>query len=312
MTEHYSKQIEELSKDLSLEFVEDWEDIFHMALKRALRDLPHITQDAIDHAEALLASCMISARDDGDLIVLSELRSPDGRAGVTRGLQSVTYVEPERRDHVVMAQVHQEDNEQSSRDKGSGDLPVGVQPGTRHDGSPKAKRTVRLRKGGGCVVHDDNELRSVQEDEYLPEYLPGRVRRVSRGQGLPKKTDNLPEELQQAAGHEDLEHNYTEALVSEESLLDVDWGVRGDHTPLFSDRDQLMTPKKRVFLPASLDVLDDDTWSSPRLNNVNQEKQTSSPKEFFKIRRHYNGQKDDRLDLACREKMALVGRLEFI
>ena len=56
LEEHYKKELDKVLEDLSKIMVQDWKPAFQVATRWARRNLPHIAQDAIDHAEALIAS----------------------------------------------------------------------------------------------------------------------------------------------------------------------------------------------------------------------------------------------------------------
>lgn len=61
LMEHYEKCLEDFLEELGSHLTPDWKEAFQVAVRWARRNLPRITQDVIDHAEAL-----ITARMDGE------------------------------------------------------------------------------------------------------------------------------------------------------------------------------------------------------------------------------------------------------
>ena len=66
LQDHYQKRLEKLLQDLPGDLTRDWREAFIVATRWACRNLPRITQDVLDQAEALIITC----RSD------SERRSP--------------------------------------------------------------------------------------------------------------------------------------------------------------------------------------------------------------------------------------------
>ncbi len=62
LMEHYEKCLEEFLKDLTGLLTPGWREAFQVAVRWAQKNLPRITQDAIDHTEALI-SAQVDARD---------------------------------------------------------------------------------------------------------------------------------------------------------------------------------------------------------------------------------------------------------
>ncbi|KAE8277358.1 hypothetical protein D5F01_LYC24725 [Larimichthys crocea] len=56
LMEHYEKCLEEFLEDLSGFLTPDWKGAFEVAVRWARKNLPRISQDAIDHTEALIAA----------------------------------------------------------------------------------------------------------------------------------------------------------------------------------------------------------------------------------------------------------------
>ena len=56
LEDHYKMELDKVLEELSKLMVRDWEPAFQVATRWARRNLPHVAQDAIDHAEALIAS----------------------------------------------------------------------------------------------------------------------------------------------------------------------------------------------------------------------------------------------------------------
>ncbi|KAM7365193.1 hypothetical protein PAMP_010818 [Pampus punctatissimus] len=59
LTEHYGKCLEEFLEDLAGFLTPDWKGAFEVAVRWARRNLPRITQDAIDHTEALITARVV-------------------------------------------------------------------------------------------------------------------------------------------------------------------------------------------------------------------------------------------------------------
>ena len=58
LEDYYKNNLEGILADLSNDLVEGWKSSFEVATRWARKNLPHITQDVIDHAEALITSCV--------------------------------------------------------------------------------------------------------------------------------------------------------------------------------------------------------------------------------------------------------------
>lgn len=56
LEDHYKMELDKVLDELSKVMVLDWKPAFQVATRWARRNLPHIAEDAIDHAEALIAS----------------------------------------------------------------------------------------------------------------------------------------------------------------------------------------------------------------------------------------------------------------
>ena len=56
LVEHYKTELDRVLEELSEIMVRDWQPAFQVATRWARRNLPHITRDALDHAEAMIAS----------------------------------------------------------------------------------------------------------------------------------------------------------------------------------------------------------------------------------------------------------------
>lgn len=54
---HYTEGLETILAELSKDLSSDWKTAFEVAARWARKNLPRITQDAIDHAEALITTC---------------------------------------------------------------------------------------------------------------------------------------------------------------------------------------------------------------------------------------------------------------
>ncbi|KAK3506087.1 hypothetical protein QTP70_005342, partial [Hemibagrus guttatus] len=57
LQDHYRDGLENMLKDLTKQFDPDWKAAFEVATRWARRNLPRITQEVLDHAEALIMSC---------------------------------------------------------------------------------------------------------------------------------------------------------------------------------------------------------------------------------------------------------------
>lgn len=73
LEEHYTKGLETLIADLKEDLVPDWKPAFEVATRWARRNLSRVTQDVLDHAEALIAS---SVEGEGEVVVRQEAPPP--------------------------------------------------------------------------------------------------------------------------------------------------------------------------------------------------------------------------------------------
>lgn len=60
LEEHYLKRLESMLEDLERDLVPDWRPAFEVAKRWARRNLPRITQECLDHAEALVTSRFVT------------------------------------------------------------------------------------------------------------------------------------------------------------------------------------------------------------------------------------------------------------
>ena len=56
LEEHYQTELDKVLDELSTVMVRDWQPAFQVATRWARRNLPHVTQDTLEHAEALIAA----------------------------------------------------------------------------------------------------------------------------------------------------------------------------------------------------------------------------------------------------------------
>ena len=56
LEEHYRTELDKVLDELSVVMVRDWHPAFQVAVRWARRNLPHISADALEHAEALIAA----------------------------------------------------------------------------------------------------------------------------------------------------------------------------------------------------------------------------------------------------------------
>ncbi|CAK6984936.1 hypothetical protein D5F01_LYC25055 [Scomber scombrus] len=66
LRDHYKDGLEIILKGLSRELNQDWKTQFEVACRWAKRDLARVSQDVLDHAEALIASCGKEEGEQGE------------------------------------------------------------------------------------------------------------------------------------------------------------------------------------------------------------------------------------------------------
>ena len=68
LEDHYTTGLETLLSDLTKDLTKDWKTAFLVATRWAKRNLPRMTQDVVDHAEALISTCAaMEEEEDSDL-----------------------------------------------------------------------------------------------------------------------------------------------------------------------------------------------------------------------------------------------------
>ncbi|KAK3518296.1 hypothetical protein QTP86_003740 [Hemibagrus guttatus] len=96
LQDHYRDGLENMLKDLTKQFDPDWKAAFEVATRWARRNLPRITQEVLDHAEALIMSCGetegerdgVSVDAEGDLQQEEAQRTKRGHGAVLSASQT--------------------------------------------------------------------------------------------------------------------------------------------------------------------------------------------------------------------------------
>lgn len=137
LQEHYEARLEAQLEEISGLLVPDWKLPFQVAIRWAKRNLPHVTQDVIDHTEAL-----ITARRDGNP------QPQTGTIGQAYRPQQTTVTVATMTEGTSerAGQVSQSAQVEPFRDR---DLqPPQIKP-------PREKRQGRLRGQGGVALTED-------------------------------------------------------------------------------------------------------------------------------------------------------------
>lgn len=95
LQDHYEDGLETLLGEISELLVRDWKEPFQVAVRWVKRNLPHVTQEVIDHAEAL-----IMARGDGDDQPQAEATIPAQRRQQTTATETTNP--PQRRQQATV------------------------------------------------------------------------------------------------------------------------------------------------------------------------------------------------------------------
>lgn len=140
LKEHYENCLKEFQADLTGIITPDWKDAFEVAVRWARRNLPRITQDTIDHAEALITATQV------EVDALAQQQSSE-----QVDLQTQTHAEKKksRRD---IHQVKQPADHQSTSC-----LPQ----------KEKAQVPKRRRRGSGIVLTEDSPPHTEPEQQVV-------------------------------------------------------------------------------------------------------------------------------------------------
>ena len=147
LQDHYESGLEILLEEISGLLVQDWKSPFEVAVRWAKRNLPHVTQEVIDHVEAL-----ITARGDGNnqpqAGVTEQTHGPQQTTATVATMTEGTSQRTEQVSQSAQAEPHQDQDFQ----------PPQMEP-------PQEQRQPSLRGPRGVVLTEDLLLGIEEESE---------------------------------------------------------------------------------------------------------------------------------------------------
>lgn len=100
LTEHYQNNLSVILEELSDFLIPDWKSAFQVAVRWATRNLPRLSQDVVDHTEALIAARVTSAvsrqGQDRPQGVLEASNGTQTQVDVTAQIQTQTQRAPKQ------------------------------------------------------------------------------------------------------------------------------------------------------------------------------------------------------------------------
>ncbi|KAK2808422.1 hypothetical protein Q5P01_000626 [Channa striata] len=173
LEEHYKESLDRVLADLSKQLTKDWKTAFLVATKWARRNLPKVTQVVIDHAEALITSCM-AEQEQGDVVPESQ---PTPLSAPAQPVQPQVHTSQEAaQTRTAASQPTGTCSVATNTERVSGLLPGGAGDVGKEDippilqqGPPKEQRPERRGLGtNACVVAEDSLLECIQEEGEEP------------------------------------------------------------------------------------------------------------------------------------------------
>lgn len=147
LMEHYETKLDDLLEDIGGYLTPDWRSAFEVAVRWARRNLPRITRDAIEHAEA-----MIAAR--------TEMRDPpqdQTRTGLERSkLQQPGNLDNSRTGH--------QQGPKTTVATMTEHLDVRMDRTAHKTPSPKQRREKKSAKNRGMVLMEMDEIQELEEE----------------------------------------------------------------------------------------------------------------------------------------------------
>lgn len=295
LEEHYSKQIDVMRGELAAEMSLDWKECFQMAVRRARRDLPHITQEVLDHAEALVTACVATAAE--------RVPRPAGREATEDGERGAVQEQAQPPPRTV--EIAQQTEPQPLQQR------VSVQ----------VLRPAELRQEMGTMTEERSfwtpaSSQAIQQEAQVQEEAqpasplqqrPPRTRGARQGCVIPESDFLL--ELEEVDSSHDGGQGSQPPLVVEESprdslLEEREDEVRQDRTPVLVPTSQ----RSRVDPGAPGDAQDDAGGSLVMDGSSEQQNLTSTPKQYYSVKRHIHTERK-MIDwgLSVRKKWVFLG-----
>lgn len=293
LEEHYSKQIDVMKGELAAEMSLDWKECFQMAVRRARRDLPHITQEVLDHAEAPVTTCVATATE--------RVPQPAGREATEDRERGSVQAQPPPRTIEMAQQTEPQPLKQR----------VSVQ----------VLRPAELRQDMGTMTEERSfwtpaPSQAIQQEAQVQEEArpasplqqrPPRARGARQGCVIPESDSLL--ELEEVDSSHDGGQGSQPALVVEESprhslLEEREDEVRQDRTPILVPTSQ----RSREDPGAPGDAQDDAGGSLVMDSSSEQQNLTSTPKQYYSVKRHIHTERK-MIDwgLSIRKKWVFLG-----
>ncbi|KAL3995683.1 immunoglobulin superfamily member 9B [Sarotherodon galilaeus] len=295
LEKHYSKQIDVMRGELAAEMSLDWNDCFQMAVRRARRDLPHITQEVLDHAEALVTACAATA--------MERVPQPAGNEAT-------------------------EDEERGSVQEHAQPPPRSVEMAQQTDPQPLKQRVsvqvlrpAEMRQDMGTMTEERSywtpvPSQAIQQEAQVQEEArpapplqqrPPRARGARQGCVIPESNFLLElEELD--SSHEGGQDSQPALVVGEsprDSLLEErEDEVRQDRTPIL-----VPTSQRSREDPGSPANAQDDAGRSLGMDSSSEQQNlTSTPKQYYSVKRHIHTERK-MIDwgLSIRKKWVFLG-----
>ncbi|KAL3966294.1 hypothetical protein ACER0C_031691 [Sarotherodon galilaeus] len=165
LEEHYMAGLETMLVDLEGDLVPDWKAAFEVATRWARRNLPRITQDVLDHAEALISS---RSEREGDVPAQHEAQGP----GQELVVESTRVERQDAQQQTSMVQTaHPQtgsSEQQSSPHQTVGTMTevmvhaVPPSPVPQHE-RPLEQRPRRRGLQNACVIPQEDDLLQIEE-----------------------------------------------------------------------------------------------------------------------------------------------------
>lgn len=297
LEKHYSKQLSVVREELATEMGLDWKECFQVAVRRARRDLPHITQEVLDYAEALVTTCVATATErvpqpvDGEAMEdMEEGGSVQEQAQPPPGtVEMAQQTEPQPLKQRVSVQVLRPAELRQD---------MGTMTEERSFWTPAPSQAIQQ---DAQVQGEDRPVSPLQQ-------RPPRAWGARQGCVIPES--NLLLELEEVgSSHDGGQDSEQPALVVGESPRDSLLDVRED--VVGQDGASILAPtsqRSREDPGAPGDAQDDTGGSLVVDSSSGQQNLTSTPKQYYSVKRHIHTERK-MIDwgLSIRKKWVFLG-----
>lgn len=170
LEEHYTSGLEVMLEDLDKHLLTDWKSAFEVATRWAFRNLPRITQEVIDHTEALIASRIdqdIGSAAQADTHAVTQEEVPDNEQVTPRTRDAEQQTSPPPVTTSVQTHIQQQTFTSHAVSTMTEQVTVRAEPlspSPREDSPLEARQQRRVRVPNNCVVMEDSGLLDIEED----------------------------------------------------------------------------------------------------------------------------------------------------